>query len=326
MGPRGISSVVVVSWLVLGAAGVAYASRTGVPAWAAGFLLAAFLIEGPLYLLAGMETGRAAFARLPRDVQPWVLGLSALAPYLIYSIPCGVYQWPHFGTLAGLIGLMAFWYCVAPRHALFDVLFLALFGMLMLSSTFKTIYAAPAGAPRVDILGKLMWVRLAVLAVVVGRGFPVAFGFLPSAAQWKIGARQFLLFLPVGAAVGFGLGIFQLDKAMPWAPQTALTALGAFLGTLLVVAYFEEFIFRGVLQQWLGEWMGRPILGLILTSAIFGASHLPFRFFPNWKFALLAAIAGLFYGRAYREARDTRAAMAAHALVVTVWTVALGKA
>jgi uncharacterized protein len=48
-----------------------------------------------------------------------------------------------------------------------------------------------------------------------------------------------------------------------------------------------------------------------------------YRQFPNWKFVLLATCAGLFYGRAYIQARSIRAAMVTHALVVTVWKVFL---
>ena len=56
-------------------------------------------------------------------------------------------------------------------------------------------------------------------------------------------------------------------------------------------------------------------------AVIFGLVHLPFRGFPNWTFASLAALAGLFYGRAYIEGRGVRAAMVTHALVNTVWRV-----
>ncbi len=58
---------------------------------------------------------------------------------------------------------------------------------------------------------------------------------------------------------------------------------------------------------------------MLFASLIFGAVHLPFRAFPNWRFALLAAAAGVAYGLAFRAARSIRAAMVAHALVVTTW-------
>jgi membrane protease YdiL (CAAX protease family) len=63
-------------------------------------------------------------------------------------------------------------------------------------------------------------------------------------------------------------------------------------------------------------------MGMVVSSLCFGAVHLPYRNFPNWRFALLATVAGVFYGLAFEKARSLRAAMIAHALVVTVWTVA----
>jgi uncharacterized protein len=72
-----------------------------------------------------------------------------------------------------------------------------------------------------------------------------------------------------------------------------------------------------VMLQGLGRWLKNNTAGLILSSVAFGLVHLPFRDFPNWKFALVAAIAGLFYGRAYSQAGGIRAAMITHALVNT---------
>ena len=99
--------------------------------------------------------------------------------------------------------------------------------------------------------------------------------------------------------------------------ETAGVAVGTFLGMLWVVALAEEFFFRGVMQQGLSRWLGSQTTGLVLTSLAFGMVHLPFRAFPNWKFALVAAVAGQFYGRAYSQAGGIRAAMVTHALVNT---------
>jgi hypothetical protein len=83
-----------------------------------------------------------------------------------------------------------------------------------------------------------------------------------------------------------------------------------------VVALREEFFFRGVLQEWLDS-----RTGLVVVSVAFGLVHLPYREFPNWRMAILATVAGLFYGRAYLGARSVRAAMVTHALVNTTWKV-----
>jgi membrane protease YdiL (CAAX protease family) len=78
-----------------------------------------------------------------------------------------------------------------------------------------------------------------------------------------------------------------------------------------------------LLQQLLTRKLRKQTLGIVIASVVFGAAHLGFREFPNWRFALLAASAGWFYGRAYAQAGSIRAAMVTHALVVTTWRVFL---
>ena len=95
--------------------------------------------------------------------------------------------------------------------------------------------------------------------------------------------------------------------------------MGTFFGILWVTALGEEFLFRGLAQQWIGEWLKSPWAGLLLASLLFGSVHLWFRAFPNWRFAILAAVAGIFYGLAFRRAQSIRASMVAHALTVTTW-------
>jgi membrane protease YdiL (CAAX protease family) len=88
-----------------------------------------------------------------------------------------------------------------------------------------------------------------------------------------------------------------------------------------VVALGEEFFFRGLLQQWLTKWTASPMAGVIAASILFGSVHLFYRQFPNWRFATLASLAGLFYGAAFNRAKSIKASMVAHALVVTTWRI-----
>jgi membrane protease YdiL (CAAX protease family) len=74
-----------------------------------------------------------------------------------------------------------------------------------------------------------------------------------------------------------------------------------------------------MLQPMLSVWLRSEGAGLVLAAIAFGLVHLPFRSFPNWRFAALAALAGIFYGRAYQQTGSIRAAMVTHALVNTTW-------
>jgi uncharacterized protein len=52
--------------------------------------------------------------------------------------------------------------------------------------------------------------------------------------------------------------------------------------------------------------------------------HLGFHHqFPNWRWAIVAGIMGLFCGMIWRNSRSVQASMVAHALTVTVWRVFL---
>jgi len=101
--------------------------------------------------------------------------------------------------------------------------------------------------------------------------------------------------------------------------RVAVQAIGTFFGFLWVVGLAEEFFFRGLLQAWVAEWLGNQRLSLCLVSVAFGSVHLWFKPFPNWRFAIMAALAGVFYGLAFQKEKSVRASAVTHALTVTVW-------
>lgn len=301
----------------LSASGVVYARLKGIPYWAALPVLAAFLLEYSFYLVSGFASARERLAVwLPGMRLPWALSLSALPPYLVYSLGTGRFHWLALVLLVALASAVAFWYVVLPRSPLTDAGFVLLLAGLVLGKCFDPIYLSPVTGLHIEILGQLMLIHVAAIVMLMERRMTdIGFGFLPNRKEWNIGIRHFLYFLPAGFPLALALGAMRFD---PGAFQF-WKAAGTFLGILWVVALSEEFLFRGVLQQWIGAWTGRPQVALVLTALLFGSVHLPFRSFPNWKFALVAAVAGWFYGRAYNQARSIRASMVTHACVVTVW-------
>ncbi len=167
-----------------------------------------------------------------------------------------------------------------------------------------------------------MWIRTGAFALLsVRRVQGVGFGFWPSGREWKIGTVFFLLMLPVvaGLAYWIGWGKFHPPTAS-WIRTPVIVVLN-FFGALWVVSLGEEFFFRGLLQQWMVGWLRSEWAGLIATALLFGSVHLPYGTFPNWRFALLAAVAGVFYGLAFRQAKSIRASMVTHALTFTAMRV-----
>jgi hypothetical protein len=201
-----------------------------------------------------------------------------------------------------------------------DLLFLAFMAAVYMSSLFDQVYGRPAQHLALGILGKLMWIRLGVMVVLTERPMDDArFGFVPSRNEWRTGIRLYLYFLPVGVVLAYLVRFahFHVPQLAWW--KFALLVVGTFLGFLWVVALAEEFFFRAFLQQLLARHLHSEVLGLILAAALFGLVHLPFGSFPNWRFAAIGGVTGIFYGLAFLRTRSVRASMVTHALVVTTW-------
>ena len=85
----------------------------------------------------------------------------------------------------------------------------------------------------------------------------------------------------------------------------------------------EELFFRGWLQNLLERRIGRGG-ALAVTAGLFGLAHFNKRALHfNWRYVLLAAIAGAFYGRAWRQDRRVGASAVTHACVDSIWSLFL---
>lgn len=149
----------------------------------------------------------------------------------------------------------------------------------------------------------------------------VGFDLRLRARDLRIGLREFLFYAPVAIVLGLALGFLHAHARWPewWRPAAALVF------TFFFIAVPEELFFRGWMQNLLERRVGRR-WALAVTAAIFGLSHFNKRagsFYGhfNWKYVLLAGIAGVFYGRAWREERRVGASAVTHTLVDTVWSM-----
>jgi membrane protease YdiL (CAAX protease family) len=305
-------AVLLIGWILLGAAGLLYARFTDIPSWAAVPVLAAFLIEYPFYLLPAFPELRKRFEGA---ILPLFLVVSILLPYLIETLALGGFLWANAIKLVALALALGLWYLVLPVNVLVDLGFLALVGAVLLGHYFDGIYPDPYPKLKIAILGRIAVFQMTVLVLVVARRVhETGYGFVPNLREWRIGALHYLGFLPVAACLAFPLKAVQFASPAPLWKTAAI-----FLGFLWVVGLFEEFIFRGVLQQWMEAWIWSPGAALAVTSAIFGLMHLWLRSFPNWRWALIAGVLGWFCGHARNQAGSIRAGVVTHALVVATW-------
>ena len=123
-----------------------------------------------------------------------------------------------------------------------------------------------------------------------------------------------LLAIPLGYALGF----IQFRPTSVTAADFALQLFGIYL----TIAIPEELLFRGILQNLLVKSITRGprgLYGLLIASVIFGAAHLHHSPAPNWRYAILATLAGVFYGNTFRTRSRVSAPALTHTLVDTVW-------
>ncbi|MBI5282742.1 MAG: CPBP family intramembrane metalloprotease [Candidatus Solibacter usitatus] len=278
----------------------AFENSPGLLGWAA----AAALLEAGAYLSMASERLRALWT-------PAHLVLFAPLPYLLYALPCGVFAPASMLAILAASAIAAWWYALWPRQRWSDALYVALMAAPLIFKVFPFIYDPPVPDVRLDFLGQLLWIRTGVVTLLRERNPEgVHFGFWPDAREWRVGAVWYAALLPAVFALAWLTGFAQ-PAWPPWNwRETLLRAAATFIGILWVVALSEEFFFRGLLQRWIG------IAG---ASVLFGLAHLGFRQFPNWRFAIVAGVAGVFYGMACRRGGGIRAAMVTHALTVVTW-------
>jgi CAAX protease family protein len=307
-------------WLGSAIAAYIYSRQYHIPVHLALAALPAFLLEASFYYALGVEDWRARLERLPPAAIALALTLSAAAPYCAASLAFGFFRWQSLAAILGLAGVASFWYVLLPHTAPADLLFVLFMAAVYLANLERREYLDPHPKLTLDVLGKVMWIRIGAFAMLsIRRMKGVGFGFWPKRREWVIGLVYFALFLPVAALASWAVGFASPHAPPPGWDRTTVLALGTFFGVLWVLALGEEFFFRGLLQQWIGQWLKSEWLGLALASILFGLAHLWFHAFPNWPIVAMAAVAGVFYGLAFRQARSIRASMVTHALTVTAW-------
>jgi len=79
----------------------------------------------------------------------------------------------------------------------------------------------------------------------------------------------------------------------------------------------EEILFRSLIQNWLMQRYGFTLRMLLLAGFIFGCAHLDNgpQPLPNWRYMILATIAGVAYGKVFQQSSTVFSSVTFHALV-----------
>lgn len=176
----------------------------------------------------------------------------------------------------------------------------------------------PAGPPFIGYIATMLFaVTLALGAFLFvrqfdGVGYNIVWGRSPALAVLIHFGVLAVILIPLGAALHF----IRFDPS-----QANWRSLpGEAISIFLLTAWPEELLFRGLLQNALTRTLSSENGGWFAASVVFGLAHITNNgAFPNWRYALLATIAGIFYGRAWRKTNSIFTAAIVHGLVDTTW-------
>jgi membrane protease YdiL (CAAX protease family) len=124
----------------------------------------------------------------------------------------------------------------------------------------------------------------------------------------------FALLAPVLILIGIPIGFLPAPHLPTRSPGAMAGAFGIiFAGTALP----EEILFRSLIQNFLMLRFGATTRTLLLASFIFGCAHLDNgpQPVPNWRYMILATIAGVAYGKVFQKASTVTSSAGLHALV-----------
>jgi CAAX protease family protein len=281
-------------------------------AFAALFTLIPFLAE------AFLPGKLASVSRtLPAGVRLFAPAVLCI-PYLVVAFFSDIFRWSWLALYALLPVAIAILMWQAARvdpdqHGNWrDFLVLATLGLAVDLRWFE--HAWPA---HLVVFNKMLLLDAGLYALLAVRQLDGAgFDLRLRPPDIAIGLREFTLYALIAIVLGLGIGFLHLHGSLP----SLLRLAGAFLFTFFFIAVPEELFFRGWLQNLLERRVGR-LPALLATAVLFGLSHWNKRALHfNWRYVLLAAIAGIFYGRAWRQDRRVAASSITHASIDTVWS------
>jgi membrane protease YdiL (CAAX protease family) len=246
------------------------------------------------------------------------------APYAIFAVPAHQFRWTiQAGFLAICVLGAALLESARRQHGVSrggwqDLIVLAVLGLAVDLRLFESAWPYPG----LSAMSKLVLVNLALYGYLIIRQLDgIGYDLRPKLTDFGIGLREFFFFSPIAIVLGLSLNFLHWHTRIP----SAAMFFGGWAFTFLFIAIPEELFFRGLVQNLLERRWGAR-LALAATSVLFGLSHFNKRLGPgvvsfNWRYVLLATIAGIFYGRAWLARRRVMTSAITHTTVDVVWGI-----
>jgi membrane protease YdiL (CAAX protease family) len=313
------------NWAVLTLTGALYSSwqSYGGRAFAATLTaFAFFFLVMLLFAARGVEDGLASRFGAGSG---YLLGAAVFLVYLIYALGTNTFAFTRSAAVAALVFIplalaasvkrkppgawqdfaiiLAIWLAVKPLPNPWGW------------SLSHWLWPYPGGR-LAYIFTVLLCVNVALACFVLlrgvnGVGYSIGWG-----RHWSFFIlASFIVFGCIAIPLGRTIRFIQFEPQ--WLQLKTLPLVS--LGILFFTAWPEEFLFRGLLQNILSRASNSDLAGWWTASILFGLSHITNMGFPNWRYVILASIAGFFYGWTWQRSGSIFASALVHAAVDVTW-------
>jgi membrane protease YdiL (CAAX protease family) len=280
--------------------------------------LAVFACSLSIMLLAAASGVRERFAAVAGPGSSWLLGLLLFFLYLAYVLGTGNASLLRIAAMAGFLFVPMLLLASAEGTASptwQDFATIAAIWTAVKFGPSHWIWPYP-GEGLAYIFSVIVAVNLAIAGFLLLRrvknvGYNIGWG-----KGWTLSVVGSLAAFAC-IAVPLGIRMHFISYAPRFSEWKAFVPLS--IGILFFTAWPEEFLFRGLLQNLLSRASRSEAAGLIVASILFGFSHITNLHFPNWRYVLLASVAGLFYGWTWRKTGSIFASAIVHASVDILW-------
>ena len=249
----------------------------------------------------------------------WILAVILFFIFLVYALGTGTASFARLGSVAAFIflplALLSSAQSAAPG-AWQDLFILVAIWVTVKFGPSHWFWPYPGGR-LAYIFTVMLAVNIAIAGFLLlrrtkGIGYNIAWG--TNWALYILGALVLIacIVVPLGLKIHFLVYSPHINEWKSFFPLS--------IAILFFTAWPEEFLFRGLLQNLLSRATNSDTAGWIAASILFGFSHITNnQHFPNWRYVLLASIAGLLYGWTWRKTNSIFASALVHAGVDILW-------
>jgi len=306
-------------WAALCFAGVLYASWLGYGGRAFAATLTAFSFFFLVQLILAARGVSDSISARFSTAGGFLLGSAAFLVYLIYAVGTNTFAFGRAGVIAGLVFAPLALALSAKQKQPPGVWqdFLTLAGVWVAVKFLPSHWLWPyPDAKLAYVFTVLLCLNVALAAFLVLRRIPgmgYCIGWGKSWGLYVLGSLIVFAFI----AIPLGRAIHFIEFAPRWREWHSLPL--TVLGILFFIAWPEELLFRGLLQNLLSRASRNDLAGWWTAAVLFGFSHITNGGFPNWRYVILASIAGIFYGWTWRKTGSIFASALVHAGVDLIW-------